>query len=492
MLRMAEKKVKKLRDQELESQAEEAAKDPPLKPISDHQRRLLQQCFEKGSTLSSKGDFDYADQMFRQCVSGDPGNLIYTQNLLANLKRKYNNKKKGAKMAGLRTAGAKAKLKKSLVKKKWIDAIKAGLECLHYNPWDSSTLSEIAKACEALEIPDSQLEYLKIALEGSIKDTALNRAAATAFAKVARFDEAIACLERIAAQQPNDQVVAREISQMTVNKTIHKGGYDHAETSLDVSVEKQTQEKLTGGAMELSEEQQLRREIRRHPEEVTNHINLSDYFFRLEDFEAAEQVMTEAVEVTGAIRATEELEDIQLHRTQIELMRARKRAKETQKREDVDLYRRMKEELNKRELAVFAARSERYPGDLKMKFELGLRLKRAGNYEQAVREFQQARNDSDRAAQASLETGECFQQIRQTRLALDAYETAIKNCTSSADLETKKLSLYRAGWLSMKLQDNDRAEKFLSELAGIDFGFRDVSTLLDKVSKNVDRDVAES
>ena len=279
---------------------------------------------------------------------------------------------------------------------------------------------------------------------------------------------------------------------MTVNKTIHKGGYEHAESSLDVSVEKQAQEQLTGGAMELSEEQQLRREIRRHPEEVTNHINLSDYFFKLEDFEAAEQVMAEAVEITGSIRATEELEDIQLHRAQLELLRAKKRAKETQKREDADLYRRMKDELNKRELAVFAARSERYPGDLKIKFELGMRLKRAGNYEQAIKEFQQARNDNDRAGRASLETGECFQQIRQTRLALDAYVAAIENCKASSDQETKKLSLYRAGWLSMKLQDNARAEKFLSELAGIDFGFRDVAALLDKVTTNLDRDTAES
>ena len=488
---MAEKKTDNPSDDKLESVAEDS-KEPALKPISEKKRRFLQQCFEKGSTLSSKGDFDYADQMFRQCVSGDPGNLIYTQNLLTNLKKKYNNNKKGAKMAGLRTTGAKARLKNAQRKKNWVDAIKAGLECLHYNPWDTATLTDIAKSCEELEASDVQIEYLKLALEGNIKDASLNRAAATAFAKVARFDEAIACLERIAANQPNNQELAREIGQMTVNKTIHKGGYEHAESSLDVSVEKQAQEQLTGGAMELSEEQQLRREIRRHPEEVTNHINLSDYFFKLEDFEAAEQVMVEAVEITGSIRATEELEDIQLHRAQLELLRAKKRAKETQKRDDADLYRRMKDELNKRELAVFAARSERYPGDLKIKFELGMRLKRAGNYEQAIREFQQARNDNDRAARASLETGECFQQIRQTRLALDAYVAAIENCKSSSDQETKKLSLYRAGWLSMKLQDNDRAEKFLSELAGIDFGFRDVATLLDKVTTNLDRDTAES
>ena len=489
---MAKHKAAKPNEEEQDSLAEQKADAPVLQPISAKKRSQLQKCFEHGSKLSTKGEFDYADAMFRQCVAGDPANLIYTQNLLTNLKKKYNNNKKGARMASLRTAGPKARMKKAQVKKNWVELIKAGLECLHFNPWDGTVLGEIAKACEALEIPESQIEYLKIALEGDLKNIGLNRSAANAFAKIAQFDEAIACLERISAQQPNDQEIAREISQMTVNKTIHRGGYDHAETSLDVSVEKQAQEKLTGGALELSEEQQLRREIRRHPEEVTNYINLSNYFFKLEDFEAAEQIMTEGVEATGAVRATEELEDIQLHRTRLELLRAKKRAKETQKSENADLYKRMKEELNKRELSIFASRSERYPGNLKIKYELGLRLKRAGNFEQAIKEFQQARNDMDRAAVASLETGECFQQIRQTRLALDAYEMAIDHCTSSSDEETKKLSLYRAGWLHMKLRDNARAQTFFSQLASIDFGFRDVSSLLDEVSKKLDHDTAGS
>ena len=106
---MATKKDEKPKDEGQDSQIEEDAGDTNLKPISASQRSRLQKCFEHGSRLSTKGEFDYADQMFRQCVSGDPGNLIYTQNLLTNLKRKYNNKKKGAKMAGLRTAGAKAR-----------------------------------------------------------------------------------------------------------------------------------------------------------------------------------------------------------------------------------------------------------------------------------------------------------------------------------------------------------------------------------------------
>lgn len=484
---MAKKDGNQKKSGETEPEAGENGNEPALKPLSPTQRKRLQKCFEHGSMLSAKGEFDYANAMFRQCVAGDPGNLIYTQNLLTNLKRKYNNNKKGGKLSGIRGAGARAAMKKALLRKNWQGIIKSGLEYLHLNPWDIAALTEMAKACEALEVSDCQLEYLKMALEGNLKDIALNRLAANAFVSLARFDEAIGCLQRIAAQKPNDQELSREISQMVVNKTIHTGGYDHAETSLDVSVSKQAKDKLTGGSMELSEEQRLRREIRRHPEEVTNYINLSNYFFKLEDFEAAEQVMTEGVDATGAVRATEELEDIQLHRTRLEIMRAKKRAAAKKRPEDIDLYKRMREELNKRELAVFAARSDRYPGDMKIKFDLGIRLKRVGNYQEAIKEFQQARNDVDRAASSNLETGECFQQIKQYRLAISAYEEAITNCNAS-DGEVKKLALYRAGWLYEKLQDYQNAEKFLSQLASIDFGFRDVATMLNQISSKTNHD----
>ena len=48
--------------------------------------------------------------------------------------------------------------------------------------------------------------------------------------------------------------------------------------------------------------------------------------------------------------------------------------------------------------------------------------------------------------------------------------------------ETLKLALYRAGVLAAELDDRDRAEKHLTRLAAIDFGYRDVADRLDKLA----------
>ena len=145
----------------------------------------------------------------------------------------------------------------------------------------------------------------------------------------------------------------------------------------------------------------------------------------------------------------------------------------------------MKEELNKRELAVYAARCERYPGDFGLKYELGMRLKRAGKYREAINEFQQARNEQRKTASSNLETGECFQQIKQYKLAIKAYQEAVATA-GIWDEEVKRLALYRVGWLAKGLKDYDTAEKYLSELAGLDFAYKDVSALLDEIAKKKD------
>ncbi len=48
--------------------------------------------------------------------------------------------------------------------------------------------------------------------------------------------------------------------------------------------------------------------------------------------------------------------------------------------------------------------------------------------------------------------------------------------------DTKKLALYRAGVLAAELNDRERAEKHLTQLAAIDFGYRDVADRLDKLA----------
>ena len=51
--------------------------EPP--PPSPAVRQRLQKCFEHAQRCVEKDDFDYANDLFTQCVVEDPANLIYLQ-----------------------------------------------------------------------------------------------------------------------------------------------------------------------------------------------------------------------------------------------------------------------------------------------------------------------------------------------------------------------------------------------------------------------------
>ena len=65
---------------------------------------------------------------------------------------------------------------------------------------------------------------------------------------------------------------------------------------------------------------------------------------------------------------------------------------------------------------------------------------------------------------------------------MNNYESAIQEIPDR-DADNKKRALYRAGRLAMALKDLETAEKHLTTLAGLDFTYKDVSKLLDKIAK---------
>ena len=66
------------------------------------------------------------------------------------------------------------------------------------------------------------------------------------------------------------------------------------------------------------------------------------------------------------------------------------------------------------------------------------------------------------------------------------YVTAVDVLTDR-EPDLRKRALYRAGVLASGLEDPDNAKKYLSMLAGIDFGYRDVAQRLDKLASGKDK-----
>jgi tetratricopeptide (TPR) repeat protein len=389
-------------------------------------------------------------------------------------------------------------LSKAVGKGLWREAFQSACDALRHNPWDISTLLDVAAAYEAIGAQECQLYTLRWALDFDPMDVAVNRRAGQVLAGMGQFDQAISCWQRVEKAKPTDEEARKAISQLSVERTIHHGGYNPdllGGGPVDLSqLESAVRERVSqgrparasqpgGDGDDRSREQSLADAIAAAPAELANYLALADQLTVEQRFREAEQVLSRALAASGGgdLNVRERLEDAQLRHMHQQLEVANRRAREEATAEAADLARRMAMQGNQLELEVYAARSAREPGNLMLHYELGLRFKRAGKYKEAIQAFQAARGAAKQKALVQLHLGESFQHIHQFKLALASYEAAIE-ASDTTQSDTHKLALYRAGILAADLNDVPKAEKHLTSLAAIDFGYRDVAERLDKLA----------
>jgi len=457
------------------------------KAIPPAVRRRLQQQFEHGGKMTAKGDFKYACDMFEQCVLGDPGNLFYLQGFLNNLHQWFGNSKKGSKLAGMKGMGAKTHIKKSKMSKDWPGVIKAGIDLLKLNPWDVATLTDMAIAAAALECNECQLQYLRAALDFNPADVEVNRMCGRVLADQGLFDQSIACWQRLVKIKPDDEEAKRALANLAIEKTIVKGKYEDAESTKETRADRGQPGDDRPGS-QLTPEQRLEKAIGKSPEVLSNYLDLADMHQRNERFADAEEVLKTAMQVSGGdMHVRERLEDVQVRRERQRLAIAEKKAAEERTPEASELVKKVKADLIQLELNIYRARSDRHPENTGYKFEVGLRLRRAGQYAEAIPWLQAARQDAKRAAVVFFELGECFRAIGSKsvphqNMAMQNYQQALATW-SERDLNQRKLTMYRIGDLAMFMGNLDTAEQVFTELAGMDFGYRDVADRLDKIAE---------
>lgn len=452
--------------------------------ISPAVRRRLQQQFEAGSQKSNRGEYDYATDMFMSCVVGDPGNQIYLQSYLQNLYKKFDNNKKGDRLASVKGVGIRGSIKKSEMQKDWPGVLKSGLEMLKLNPWDVAALTSMASACEKLGLDESRILYLRGALGANPTDPEVNRLCGRALRELGRFEEAITCFRRVLQAKPGEEDATQTLRALDAERAIKKGGFEDANSSTDVMADKQLQkERREGGGVQLTPEQQLERHLTKNPTDIPKYLELANLHASNQKLEDAEKVLTRALEASGGeLQIRERLEDLQLRRAREAVESAKKQAETERTTPAIELYKKMKGELNVRELEFYRGHVERYPTQHGYKYELASRMMKSAMHREAIPLLQEAQQDPKRKAEVLVALGECFTQIKQYKLGMQNFEAALEQIPAR-EVDTRKQTLLNASKVALlALKDIDKADKYASELAAMDFAYKDVAKLLEQIA----------
>jgi tetratricopeptide (TPR) repeat protein len=227
----------------------------------------------------------------------------------------------------------------------------------------------------------------------------------------------------------------------------------------------------------------LEKAIADNSTDAGSYVLLADLLVENNQFDQAEELLQCGLAATGKnLVIVERLEDLQIERASHQVAIAEKRAASRETDESQRLALEMRKELNRIELGVYRQRAERYPDDAECKYELGIRLKRAGNQEEAIQCFSQVGDQTPAAPVAALEMGESLQYLKHYHDALIQYERAAR-LAGENDLHHRKKALYRGAVLATGMRKLDKAEAMLRELESLDPSYKDLPARLDKIQK---------
>ncbi len=451
-------------------------------PEEQKRRRIAIDCYKKGGEALARGNFDYAVEMYTQCVRIVPDNLLYRQVLRGAECKKYRDNGSGASMAFIRCAGVRTKTKKLRYQKNWRELDQAAEEGLTINPWDAHFNADVGEAATHLGYQEVAIFGYEKAVEGDPKNKDYLRALGHAYKKKSRYSDAVKIWQRVQQLDPLDTEARTEITFNITTDTIQRGKFEEAPTLQEVVVKQGYEESIKGdvesdkapSAPGESAEADLLHAIRKEPTAVGNYLKLADLYRKELRYDDAIAIYQRALEVTGGdINIRERLEDVQLEMGR----RNRDLVKQDAARhpQDATLQQRLQDvskELLQQEITVFSSRVERYPQDLRLKAELAQRFFQAGRAAQAIPLYQQAAKDPRLEAVVLVSLGKCFLKEKKNDLAEFQFKKAVVKLNAN-DHKTVLLDCqFWLGRLAEEALRNEDAISHYNEVIALDYNYK--------------------
>lgn len=458
-------------------------------PEEQRKRKIAADCWKNATRAMSTENWDYAIQLFTQAVQLSPDNLVYRQSLRGVEYKKYKNNKSGASMAFLKLTSIRGKLQKAKMQKAWKELDKAAEEGLAVNPWDAQFNADLGEACRRRGFLDVAIYAYERASETAPDNKDYLRALGELLEEKGDYPQAAGAWDRITKLDPYDGKARSKVTALSTMQTIKKGNYEDAKSTKEIRLgyEASVKGDRDSGDRDLSgpgvsTEQDLIHAIRREPRAVENYMKLADYYRREGKLEKAKEHYDQAFDIKPDPSFREQSEDVELDLLRRGLEQAKAAVRAAADDEEVRARSvAMAQELIGREIEIFTGRIERYPADMRLKYELAQRHMRVKQFNLAIPLLQQASKDPRLEVPVLLSLGRCFLQEKRGELALRQYQRASEKINSADQPDQFRECHYMLGWLFEQQGKLDLAERHYSEVLAVDYGYKDVRERIERL-----------
>jgi len=443
----------------------------------------------RGRQALESGRYELAVDMLMEAVSAAP-DILETRKMLraaqiANFKSKGGKAgfgaKLGYKMAQMKILG--------LAKKgQGAEAMAEAEKLLSQNPLDADNIEAAVKAAEAAGKADHAALTIEAAYECSNNDTSLLERVATYYTMAKRWDKARDAYRKLADLKPGDQHVLQLLKNAEAQATMNagweqtagkKGGFQNliANKEQAKKLDQANKAVITGEDAEALIAEKIA-QIEKEPKNMNFRRALARLYVQNKRFAEAITCLQEAIQASGTMdpELDRMLSQAQVHYfdQQIEQLKAAGDEAGAETKEA---------EKNQFVFDDLAARVERYPNDLHLRYELGVQYFTYGYYDEALEHLQLAQKSPKDRLWALYYLAMCFLAKDQIDMGVMQLETARDQMPTMDDL--KKKVVYQLGLCAEAQGDLEKAYQYYKDVYSTDVGFEDLSERMLAVSQAI-------
>jgi len=440
----------------------------------------------RGRQALESGRYELAMDMLMEAVSAAP-DVLETRKLL-----------RAAQIANFKTngkAGFGAKLGYMMARQKIMGLVKKGQgaeamaeaeKLLCQNPLDPDNIEAAVKAAEAAGKTDHAAITIEAAYECSNKDPALLERVATYYQMAKNWSKARDAYQKLSEIKPGDQRVMQLLKNTEAQATMNagweqtagkKGGFQAliANKEQAKKLDQANKAVITGDDAEALIQEKIA-QIEKEPKNMNFRRALARLYIQNKRYAEAIECLQSAIESAGVMDP--ELDrmlsqtTIQYYDQQIDLLVQNGQNDEAEQ---------MKADRDQFVFDDLAARVERYPNDLHLRYELGVQYFTYGYYDEALEHLQLAQKSPKDRLWALYYLAMCFLAKEQTDMAVMQLETA-RDAIPTMD-ELKKKVVYQLGLCAEGAGDLEKAYQYYKDVYSTDVGFEDLGERMMAVSQ---------
>lgn len=454
--------------------------------------------FDYGDTAADSKNFDYAVECYVGGLRHNPDSIDRHEKLHDIAKRRSVN---GGKPLKAKPVGPSLVDKMLRAAKNWAcdwnnvshmaDVIEAAVEA-DQREGEEANLAEVANWVAELAIQYNANPNAKPNRRVYIR-------IADAMEKIEKYDPAILAVQRALMLREDDTLRGR-IKDLTAKRYTYNSQMNSAEGGSRANLKNADEQAAIQAGLDTTGTKTdqliaaMREQYEEDPEDLERLQKLVDALARSEETDKeqeAVQLLLKAHEMTGQYRYKVKAGDLKLRG----INRVLRVLNEKARAGDEAAKAKLQDGLKKRlvfELKEFGERAQNYPTDLKLKFELAKRQYQAGQFEDAIGNFQEATREPKSRSTAHLFLGRCFVKKQWMDEAMSTIDKGLEKHAEPDDAVGKELR-YDLMTIKFEIAKEKRnlalaqeAQQLASELLQTDINYKDIRQKMDEVRQLVD------